>query len=338
VLASGTEAGGAERSLLEHLLPGSAHFLLPGAGGLAGVVAERGHTWEEFRLPTAWRRLTQRGFSGRFDRILQVPALLFPLPAQIRLLRRRLETWDGEVISLGVKSHLRCLFVASRLGPRLIFDVRDFIRPRLFRPILAWIARRHKNRIRVNSRAVRRDYPGAEVVYPQVRLPRPVAPRPAPGPPWIVTHAGFFAPYKGQDLFLELGATLLEGGLDARFWLIGDAAYPAPEYLAFAEKLRARAARDDLRGRVRFAGRVEEIQGLLEQTHLLLHCTREPEPFGRVILEALQCGCEVICHGGSGACELLQTSREFPDWMAPLGRVLPGEFVRVTSPLAPLHA
>jgi glycosyltransferase involved in cell wall biosynthesis len=141
-----------------------------------------------------------------------------------------------------------------------------------------------------------------------------------------------FAPYTGQDLFLELAAGLLARGLDARFWLIGDVAYPGSAYAAYAERLRARAAREDLRGRVRFAGRQEEIQGLLEQSHLLLHCTREPEPFGRVILEALQCGCEVVCHRGSGACELLETTRDFPGWMAPLRELLPPEYVRVLSP------
>ena len=78
-----------------------------------------------------------------------------------------------------------------------------------------------------------------------------------------------------------------------------------------------------LASRVRFLGKVEgrgAVQGLLEQTHLLLHCTREPEPFGRAVLEALLCGCEAVCHRGSGVCEVAEPPRGLPGWMEPWER------------------
>jgi glycosyltransferase involved in cell wall biosynthesis len=71
------------------------------------------------------------------------------------------------------------------------------------------------------------------------------------------------------------------------------------------------------------------VQEILEQTHLLLHCTREPEPFGRAVLEALLCGCEAVCHRGSGVCEVAGPREDYPGWMAPLRDVLGPAYARV---------
>ena len=60
---------------------------------------------------------------------------------------------------------------------------------------------------------------------------------------------------------------------------------------------------------------------------LLLHCTVEPEPFGRAPMEALLCGCEVICHRGSGVCEVGETTPGFPEWAGALREVLGADYV-----------
>ncbi len=328
VVAAGAELGGAERSLLELLPAGAALFLVPRAGGLSEAVAARGQAWELFPQPSALRGWTQRGGMRR-----RGPALalwLLTWPGDCRRLWRRLRG-ASEVISLGVKSHARCLPLAPLLRRRLVFDVRDFIRPRVLRRAIAGAARVCGCRVRANSRAVARDYPGAEVVYPRVLLPRSVVPNRRAGPPWIVAHAAYFAPYKGQDVFLDLAAAWLARGVDAEFRIYGEVIYPAPEYARYAEALRARAARADLRGRVRFFGAWPDLQPALEAAHLLLHCTREPEPFGRVVAEALQCGCEAVCRRGSGVCEVHEVTRVFPGWMAPLAALLPEDYVRVTA-------
>jgi glycosyltransferase involved in cell wall biosynthesis len=176
------------------------------------------------------------------------------------------------------------------------------------------------------------DYPGAEVEYPVVRLARPPGRR-LSGERRIITHLAFFAPYKGQDLFLSLARRLLDKGLDAEFWIAGDVIYPAAAYARYRDEIYALAARLGLASRVRFLGRVPggaEVQDVLEKTDLLLHCTREPEPFGRSVLEALLCGCEAICHKGSGVCEVTTPTRIFPGWMEPFGRVLGDDYVRVS--------
>jgi glycosyltransferase involved in cell wall biosynthesis len=321
--------GGAEASLLEAVAAsgGRPLFLLPAEGPLAEAVAARG--WEYRIIP--WPR-GLGSLSARLGNWLALPLVLPGLPGYLRRLRAALES-GGDVWSSGVKSHAACLWLAPWLGPRLVFDVRDFLKPFPLRKALAWACLRFGCRVTANSRAVAESYPGARVVYPQVLLARPAMPRRSESGRKIISHLAYFAPYKGQDLFLECARRLVDAGVDADFWIIGDVIYPAPSYARYRERLHAQAAKLGLGSRVRFVGKVdgrEAVQDLLERTDLLLHCTRDPEPFGRVVIEGLLCGCETVCHRGSGACEVTAVDRDFPGWLAPLRDILGEDYVRVS--------
>ena len=49
-------------------------------------------------------------------------------------------------------------------------------------------------------------------------------------------------------------------------------------------------------------------------------------------MEALLCGCEAICHKGSGVVEVTETRSGFAEWMEPLRDALGAEYVRVALP------
>lgn len=329
VHASTAQVGGAETSLLELLSrsPQKPLFLVPAEGPLSRAVAAKGWAFKVVPWPRGFAALAQR-------RLLSLPAALPGLPGYLRRLHREFRG-AGTVWSSGVKSHAACVLLAPWHGRRIRYDVRDFIKPLALRRLIAAAARRFGSKVSANSASVGADYPGAEVTYPEVRLARDPRPqRAADGAGRrIVTHLAYFAPYKGQDLFLQYARQLVDLGLDAEFWVAGDVIYPAPAYLRYRDDVYAQAARLGLTSRVRFLGKVEgkaAVQDLLERTHLLVHCTREPEPFGRAVLEALLCGCEAVCHRRSGVCEVTAPSRDFGGWMEPLGKVLGEEFVRVT--------
>lgn len=295
-------------------------FLVPSDGPLARAAVARG--WEARVLP--WPRGYASLTQTRWRALLLSPGFLLYLIRLFYALRGGERIWSS-----GAKSHAACLALSPWLGPRLLFDVRDFLRARLLRRGLAFAARRFGCRIAANSRAVAADYPGAEVRYPRVSLPHPVVARRSMAGKRVVTHLAYFAPYKGQDLFLRCARALLDSGVDAEFRLIGDVLYPAPAYARYAETVKALAAELRLGDRVRFLGKLdaEEVQRILEETHLLLHCTTEPEPFGRAPMEALLCGSEVICRRGSGVCEVGEARAEFPDWAWALRQTLGSEFV-----------
>jgi glycosyltransferase involved in cell wall biosynthesis len=323
------EVGGAEASLLESVARKGVKplFLVPAEGPLSEAVASRGWDYKVVPWPRGLDGVTQR-------RPWKLPAVLPGLPGYLLRLHREFSRAEA-VVSSGVKSHGACVLLGPWHGKRIRYDIRDFIKPGRLRRLIAAAARRFGSAVTANSAAVAADYPGAEVAYPEVKLARdPVRRSDGGGKPGrrIITHLAYFAPYKGQDLFLSYAKRLLEAGLDAEFWIAGDVIYASSSYLRYRDDVYALAARLGLVNRVRFLGKVEgraAVQDLLERTDLLLHCTREPEPFGRAVLEAVLCGTEAVCHRGSGVCEVTLPTRDFPGWMEPFGKVLGEEFVRV---------
>ncbi|MDB5047646.1 MAG: glycosyl transferase group 1 [Fibrobacteres bacterium] len=329
---SNPEIGGAEASLLAAAAQmvsvsngAKPIFLVPAEGSLSRGIAARGWEYRVLPWPRGLAGLTQ---SRWFALPLVIPGLI---PYLFRLQRECRNA--GTVWSSGVKSHGACLLLAPLLGSRLLFDIRDFLRPLKLRKAIAWASRRFGCKVAANSIAVAADFPGALVRYPRVEMGRaPVDRRQAgPGGKRIISHLAYFAPYKGQDLFLTCARKLLDAGVDAEFWMIGDVIYPADAYARYRERIYELTGRLRLSAHVRFLGKVEggeEVQKLLEQTHLLLHCTREPEPFGRSVLEALMCGSEAICHKGSGVAEVTETG-EYEEWMKPLREILGEDYIRV---------
>jgi glycosyltransferase involved in cell wall biosynthesis len=323
---SNSEIGGAEASLIAAVAETGLKplFLVPAEGGLSRAVAARGWEWRVLPWPPGLAGLTQ---SRWFALPLILPGLI---PYLFRL--RRAFLGAERIWSSGAKSHGACLLLSPWLGSRLVFDVRDFLRPPALRKAIARASQRRGCGVTANSRAVAADFPTAEVRYPNVALARAPEDRRAPQGKRIIAHLAYFAPYKGQDLFLQCARKLLDAGVDAEFWVIGDVIYPAASYARYREEVYAVAGKLRLTSHVRFLGRVEggeAVQELLERTHLLLHCTREPEPYGRAVMEALLCGCEAICHKGSGVAEVTEAGTEYPGWMGPLREALGPDYVRV---------
>ncbi len=329
LLLQNPELGGAERSLLESLRDSKIPrlLLLSGEGALSEEAKRRHWQYECVPRPALLDSISLR--SGSNSPSLLAFAFL-PFAALLYALRIAwVLPWGYHLRTLGVKSHLAALLLLPLLWGRWEADIRDFIRPMFLRRSLAWLASIGACHVFANSRAVAADYPGATVIYPQVKMPRPPEPKQAQGGRRIISHVAYFAPYKGQDLFLDCAEAWLSAGLDAEFWIVGDVLYPAPEYARYRETLRRKAKASRFADRLRFLGALSapEVQNALEQTHLLLHCTREPEPFGRSVLEALRCGCDVICHRGSGVCEVTIAGKEWPDWLPPAPACLGDDYV-----------
>jgi len=113
--------------------------------------------------------------------------------------------------------------------------------------------------------------------------------------------AGRFTRWKGQDVLLEALAQL--PGVHAI--LVGDALFTG-EDRAYGEHLRRRAAEPDLKGRVTFTGFEQNVIPLYHACDMIVHCSRDAEPFGRVIVEGMLAGKPVIASNAGGAREIVK--------------------------------
>lgn len=120
----------------------------------------------------------------------------------------------------------------------------------------------------------------------------------ATGPARTLGVIGRLAPWKGQMVALDALARLP----DHRLVLVGSALFGESAYEA---TLRDRAAAPDIAGRVEFRGFVSSVATAMAGIDIALHCSTAPEPFGRVIVEAMLAGRPVIATAAGGAREIV---------------------------------
>lgn len=144
----------------------------------------------------------------------------------------------------------------------------------------------------------------------------------------VVVNVGRLVPWKGQDVFLRAAAEVLRTRPRARALIVGG---PGDEVESreFARRLRQDAAALGLEGRVVFTGFRADVPELLAASDLVVHSATRPEPFGRVVVEAMAAGRPVIATSAGGVLEILEDGRT--------GRLVPpGDAAALAAALAAL--
>lgn len=168
------------------------------------------------------------------------------------------------------------------------------------------------------SEAVRRSQEAAgiplrgEVVYNAVDLRAfqpPVSPealqREFGFPPGarVFGMVGRLEPWKGHRVFLRALARLRERHPEACGLIVGEAETNSPEYPG---ELRALADALGLGEAVVFAGYRSDALRLMTGMEAVVHCSTEPEPFGRVLIEGMAAGRPVIGSAAGAVPEIVQ--------------------------------
>ncbi len=117
---------------------------------------------------------------------------------------------------------------------------------------------------------------------------------------FVVGHFSRLAPWKGQHILIE---ALAQCPVDVTAIIVGDALFGEQDY---AERLHQQVTALGLENRVKFLGFRSDIPLLMAACDLVAHTSTSPEPFGRVIVEAMLCGRPVVAAKAGGAIELVE--------------------------------
>ncbi|NEP56466.1 MAG: glycosyltransferase [Symploca sp. SIO2G7] len=126
---------------------------------------------------------------------------------------------------------------------------------------------------------------------------------------FVVGHFSRLSPWKGQHILLE---ALVHCPDDVTAILVGDALFGEQDYV---EHLHQQVVKLGLKERVQFLGFRSDIVSLMSACNLIAHTSTAPEPFGRVIVEAMLCGQPVVAAEAGGAIELVETGKT--GWLVP---------------------
>jgi glycosyltransferase involved in cell wall biosynthesis len=333
------QLGGAEHALLD--LIASLRDCAPSvrtslhtfeAGPLLGEAAALGATTAVVPIP---QRIAALGDSGGVEVLASLLASVRSA-AWLPELRRRLLAEAPDLIHTnGFKAHV--LVAAARPRVPLVWHLHDFVSARpLMSRILPRLRRQASMALAV-SEAVARDAREVLGPLPVVTVLNAVrtstfegshvvpvdldALAGLPGTPPSTTRVGLvatLASWKGHDLFLEAVRGL--AAHPARFYLVGGGLYSTTGSQRTPEELRGRIHSLGLGGRVGVIPFQRNIAGVYAALDVVVHASTKPEPFGRVVAEAMSAGRAVVAVASGGVLEQIEDERT--GFLFPLGDAL----------------
>lgn len=269
-------------------------------------------------------------------------AMLDYLGRRAPLLRRPLLTIIGalDVFAITIPYALRLRRFAKGRGIKLIhqnngFDLGALILSFVLRvPLVAyqrgdewpslvvrWLARRVRRFI-ANSATTKANLVSLGVSPDKIRVIYPPLDLAtfAPGRRSIVTRAtfgvdptapcfgiiGLLVPWKGHDVFLKAAKRVFERIPGARAFVVGGA---PPHGRSYEMALRDLAHELGIADRVIFTGFRADIPDMLTVLDIVAHTSVRPEPFGRVIAEAMAMKRPVIASKAGGPTEIIEDGK-----------------------------
>lgn len=262
------------------------------------------------------------GLAGRVNKSAGAFACLWAIPSIGLLVYRAMKSAkDFELLYANTaKALVVAAVLAFLLRKKLCFHLHDLVNSQHFsvlnRRLIVALANR-ADAVVANSQATAEAYKSAGGKNHRLRVihngfkPFQIRPRtstPATGAGYenlevnfpMVGLFGRIAPWKGQHVFLK---ALVE--LPGVHGLIVGAALFTGEDRRYGRELRELASQLGIADRIHFTGFSPDILPLLLLVDVVAHCSTSPEPFGRVIVEAMLAGRPVIATRGGGVLEIV---------------------------------
>jgi glycosyltransferase involved in cell wall biosynthesis len=304
------QPGGAELCLMDLAAGLGGSVLLLAGGPFEGMLRERGVEVSVLAAGPALHR-AEKGSSG-----MRVARGVFD--AMAFLPRLRAATGGRSLLYFNTAKAL-VLGKLARPAHRAVFHLHDLPDPSHFSKsnIRLLVAAANRTRaVIANSRATASAFRAAGGRAPVTVIPNgfdPDAfdavddasvralrgrwnPRGAP----VLAVFGRISRWKGQDLLLRAAYTLP----DVVVWVVGEAFYTDDDR-AYARELRILAADPAVGGRIVFAGQQGDVPVWMKAADVVVHTSVSPEPFGRVIVEAMLAGKPVVAAAAGGPSEIL---------------------------------
>lgn len=196
--------------------------------------------------------------------------------------------------------------IAAKLsGVRSIWHIREIISSRVENMIVSKFVNLFSDVIIANSKATGTAIHGnpskMHIIYNAV-TGSPKEDRIYERTPVVIGMAGRINHWKGQDLFVEMADIVHKEFPQVKFLIAGDA-YPGDEQIA--DDLSNKIQRLNLQNNVILLGRVSDMSSFYDGIDVFVLPSIQPEPFGLVVIEAMNSALPVIATNHGGPTEII---------------------------------
>ena len=260
--------------------------------------------------------LNVRRDSGITKVLAIAPSLIRSIAALVRAMRRTPVVYANSQKALVVAA------LANAIVSRpLIWHLHDIMTAAHFsgtmRRVAIGLSNRFGTHLIANSRATEMSYREAGGKLPVTVVHNGINPAPftaldrsriraalvrdagIPAAAPIIALFGRLSSWKGQDVAISAIAAVPQ----AHLLLVGSAMFGDGEFEA---TLRRDVALREIGDRVHFMGFRSDVAALMAGVDVIIHASTAPEPFGRVIAEAMMAGTPVIASAAGGALEIVE--------------------------------
>ncbi|MCM2675915.1 glycosyltransferase family 4 protein [Alkalicoccobacillus plakortidis] len=117
---------------------------------------------------------------------------------------------------------------------------------------------------------------------------------------------GRLAPWKGQDTFIKAATSFLNtnnGNYEVEFYVVGGSGIEGSS--AYEEYLYKLSRETIHHHKIKFTGYLSDMDKVYDELDIIIAPSKNPEPFGRVIIEAQMAGKPIISTAMGGVLELI---------------------------------
>lgn len=226
------------------------------------------------------------------------------------------------IYSNGIKCHLISGILRRFTNSRVIWHLQDFFPHISFVNLFLRLIAREPDLVIANSQSVLDDFlfnlprgwkiRMSRVVHNSVNTDEFLSQQKVSTKPIVVSLVAMLTPWKGQEIFINAMALVrkVSPSLQIEAWIVGEEVYKTAGESGYGQQLRKLISQSNLSETVKMKGLIENVQSIYTDSDIVVHCSIKPEPFGRVIVEAMSCECAVVASRAGGVPEIITTERD----------------------------
>lgn len=122
----------------------------------------------------------------------------------------------------------------------------------------------------------------------------------------LISNVGRLSWWKGQDYFIQAMAAVIQAEPQAKALIVGAPDTTSPREHAYYQQLQQLVHSLGLADKIHFTGFRSDVPAIMAASDVVVHSASEPEPFGRVIVEAMMAARPLVATAAGGVLEIVE--------------------------------